>query len=66
MGLFWTIYCECATHLGGLGKYFDVDMYTLYIRPNEELGVFYSNNLVIQYNIDTSKANIDTNILISI
>ena len=58
----WTLYYKRDTHLNRFNKYLDEDIATLPIHPNEDLTVFYSINILIQKNIDLSKAIIYTNI----
>ena len=59
-----TLYCKRHPNLGGLNKFLVAEIATISIRPNEDLAEFYSRNIIIQKNIDLSKAAIYPNILI--
>ena len=62
--LLWNIYHKRAPNLGGLNKYLDLDIATISNHPNEELSEFYTRNIIIQKNIDLSKAIMSPDILI--
>ena len=64
--LIWDLYRKSAPSISGLNTFLYGGVTTLYIIPNEEIGVFYPRTLGIKKDIDISKAIISPNILIKI
>ena len=60
----WTLHCNLTPHIGGSNTYLDLEISTIYIRPNEDLTEFYSRTINIHKNIQLSKATIYPNIII--